>query len=187
MLTFICSLWDSCQKLVVAWGLNQNLTWSWGGYLCSFLISLSEVHGLLREVGDAPWRGLSVISWAGLRGYDIKNWSFNLFTFSLIAIIGLIAGTGLKEKARPLPSAARRYLNQTESVQDAKDTLAYAEARNGFIDPNPFNKRKTGLNLFKCLILNVRMPGSNVYHLSDTACWGNCQATVWHMVHIFGP
>jgi hypothetical protein len=22
------------------------------------------------------------------------------------------------------------------------------------------------------------MPGSNVYHLSDTACWGNCQATV---------
>lgn len=69
-----------------------------------------------------------------------------------------------------LPSVAGRCLNQTESVQDAKDTLVYADARNDFTDPNPFNKLKTGLNLFKCLILNVRMPGSNVYHLSDTAC-----------------
>lgn len=69
-----------------------------------------------------------------------------------------------------LPSVARRCLNQIESVQDAKDTSAYADAQNGFTDLNPFNKLKTGLNLFRCLILNVRMPGSNVYHLSDTAC-----------------
>lgn len=122
-----------------------------------------------------------------MQSSDTKKWSLDFFTFCLIAIIALIAGTGLKESVCHLPSVAGRGLNQTKSVQDAKDTSAYADARNGFIDPNPFNKLKTGLNLFKCLILNVRMPGSNVYHLSDTACWGNCQATVWHMVHIFGP
>lgn len=73
-------------------------------------------------------------------------------------------------KACHSPSVARRCLNQTESAQDAKDTLAHADARNGFINLHPFNKLETGLNLFKCLILSVRMPGSNVYHLSDTAC-----------------
>lgn len=83
----------------------------------------------------------------------------------------LIAGTGLQEQAKILAICSRKVLESTQIYSRyKKNTLAYADAPNGFIDKNPFNKLQTGLNLFKCLILNVCMPGSNVHHLSDTAC-----------------
>lgn len=68
------------------------------------------------------------ILWAEMHGGNTKNGSLNVFKFCLIAIIGLTAGTGLGENVCHLPSVARRCSNQTESVRDAKDTSAYADA-----------------------------------------------------------
>ena len=70
---------------------------------------------------------------AGIIEYNDSNGGFwwflgSIFIGIVYAIIGLIAGTGLKENACHLPSVAGRCLNQTKSVQDAKDTLTYADA-----------------------------------------------------------